>query len=182
MNGWCVFLLSIACGPDHDPDDGSSDHESQPPGDPCDELADQGSEVPSLHECDAIDDVEFGLTLTDIDGNALPKEVEPDTEWTVVTEIRNLTDTDITIRSPDCVVKNLGFFIEGQWAVGVFDCFEETETKVPANDVWSSGPYDFIKFPAESGQQLGGMAIFVFEDDAGDDHGCLVCTDDVTVL
>jgi hypothetical protein len=180
--GWCVFLLLSACGPDHEPDDGSSDHDSEAPRDPCDELADKTADIPAVHECDAIDDVEFVLTLTDMDGKPLPTEVEPDTEWTVVTEIRNPTDTDITIQSSDCVVKDLGFFIEGKWAVGVFDCFEETETAVPANGVWSSGPYDFFPLPAASGQQLGGMAIFLFEDAAGGDHGCLVCADDVTVL
>ena len=179
--GWCVFVSLGACKPE--PDHGGSDDDSDDgaPLDPCDELADKTSALPAVHECDARDDVEFRMTLTDLDGIPLPAKIEADDAWTVVSEIRNLTDTDLTIRSPDCVVKNLGFFLEEQWAIGVFDCFEETETEVPANGTWSSGPYDFIPLPAESGQQLGGMVIFLFEDSGGADHGCLVCADDVTV-
>ena len=176
-----TFLFLSACGPDDDPDVSDHDSDDDAPVDACDLLADKTSDVPELHECDAIDDVEFGLALTDLDGNALPAKIEPDEDWTVVAEIRNLTDTDLTIRSPDCVVKDLGFFLKGKWVVGVFDCFEQTETEVPANDAWSSGPYDFIPLPAVSGQQLGGMVVFLFEDAAGLEHGCLVCADDVKV-
>ena len=175
-----VFLLLGACAPD--PEDGSSDHDSHAPLDPCDELADKTSDILAVHECDALDTVEFGLTLTDPEGNALPANIQPDDAWTVTPEIRNLTDTDITIRSSDCLVKNVGWFMDGAWVIGVFDCFEETETEVPANAVWSPGPYDLFPLSAESGQPIGGTVIYLFEDAAGGDHGCLACADDVTVL
>ena len=175
-----VFLILGACAPD--PDDGSSDNGSHAPVDACDELADKTSDIPAVYECDALDTVEFGLTLTDLEGNPLPAKIEPDAEWTVTPEIRNLTDTDITIQSSDCLVKNVGWFMEEEWVIGVFDCFERTETEVPANAVWSPGPYDLFPLPADSGQQLGGTVIYLFEDSSGDDHGCLVCADDVAVL